>query len=97
MPNHVHVVMRLLPGQQLAAVLHSWKSFSAKEANRILGLHGSLWSREYYDHLIRSAEELERIISYVRDNPLKAGLIDWKWVWCGRDAPTTAGETPALR
>jgi hypothetical protein len=30
---------------------------------------------------------------YVSENPAKAGLRDWKWVWvCGRDARTTAGE-----
>ena len=30
MPNHVHVLVRLLPGQNLAAVVHSWKSYSAR-------------------------------------------------------------------
>ena len=96
MPNHVHVVLRLLPGQELAAVVHSWKSFTAKRANQILRRSGSLWGREYYDHLIRDGDELDRIIRYVKNNPIKAGLKDWVWVW-GQDAPTTAGETPALR
>jgi hypothetical protein len=35
MPNHGHVVARLFPGQILATAVHSWKSFSAKQANRI--------------------------------------------------------------
>jgi len=47
MPNHVHVVVRLFLGETLAAVVHSWKSFSAKQANRILGAHGAFWQREY--------------------------------------------------
>ena len=93
MPNHVHVVVRLLPGQELAKVIHSWKSFTAKRANAILGLHGTFWQREYYDHLIRNESEFERAVQYVVDNPIKANLKDWKWVWmCGRDAPTTAAE-----
>ena len=93
MPNHVHVVVRLFPGQTLASVVHSWKSFTAKRVNTILGLHGTLWQREYYDHLLRSESEFERAISYVSENPAKANLKDWKWVWvCGRDAPTTAAE-----
>jgi len=93
MPNHVHVVVRLLPGQELAEVIHSWKSFTAKRANAILGLQGSLWQREYYDHLIRNEGELERSIRYVAENPEKANLKDGKWVWvCGRDARTTAAE-----
>ncbi|MGB8011313.1 MAG: transposase, partial [Terriglobales bacterium] len=86
MPNHVHVVARFFPGQTLAAVVHSWKSFSSKHANRILGMHGVFWHREYYDHLIRSEEELEHSIRYVSENPVKAQLKDWRWVWVrGRD------------
>ena len=60
MPNHVHVVARLFPSDTLASVLHSWKSFSAKEAKRIVNLPGSFWQREYYDHLIRSEAEFDR-------------------------------------
>ena len=91
MPNHVHVLVRLLPGQNLAAVVHSWKSFSAKQANRILGARGTFWQREYYDHLIRSEEEFERAIRYVAENPAKANLKGWKWVSVrGRDARATA-------
>jgi len=93
MPNHVHVVARLFPETTLATVLHSWKSFSSKHANQILGAHGIFWQREYYDHLIRDEEEFERAIRYVAENPAKAKLKDWKWVWvCERDARTTAAE-----
>jgi REP element-mobilizing transposase RayT len=98
MPNHVHVVMKLFPDQQLGAIVHSWKSFSAKRANKILGSNGAFWDREYYDHLVRNPRELDRIVRYVANNPVKAGLLDWKWMEaCGQDARTTAGETPALQ
>ena len=83
MPNHVHVVVGLFPGETLATVVHSWKSFSAKQANRILGRHGAFWQREYYDHLIRGEEEFERAVRYVAENPAKADLKHWKWVWVG--------------
>jgi REP element-mobilizing transposase RayT len=91
MPNHVHVVVRLLPGHNLATVVHSWKSFSAKQANRMLGSKRAFWQREYYDHLIRGEEEFERAVRYVAENPSKANLKNWKWVWVrGRDARATA-------
>jgi REP element-mobilizing transposase RayT len=96
MPNHVHVVLRLFPGNSLAATLHSWKSFTAKKTKTFTGT-ANLWQREYYDHLLRSETEFERAVRYVLDNPMKAGLGDWPWVWMrGRDALATAGETPAL-
>lgn len=41
MPNHVHVVFSPLRGHALEAVVHSWKSFSALAANRLLGRSGA--------------------------------------------------------
>ncbi len=53
--------------------------------------------REYYDRLIRKEGEFDRAVQYVLNNPERAGLADWKWVWsAGVDARTTAGlETGA--
>jgi hypothetical protein len=94
MPNHVLVVCRLLPGQELSKVLHGWKSFTARKANEILGRGGAFWQREYYDRLIRDGDELGRAVRYVVNNPERAGLKGWKWVWCaGEDARATAGDT----
>ncbi len=90
-------VCRLLPGQELSKVLQGWKSFTARKANEILGRGGAFWQREYYDRLIRNGDELERAVSYVVNNPERAGLKGWKWVWsAGEDARATAGlETGA--
>jgi REP element-mobilizing transposase RayT len=90
MPNHVHVVARLFPGQTLATVVRSSKSFSAKQANRILGRHGVFWQREYHDHLIRSEEEFERQIRYGTENPAKANL---KRLEVGRQARRPPGRS----
>jgi REP element-mobilizing transposase RayT len=97
MPNHVHVILCLFPGRLLADVVRSWKSYTARTANRILGRVGTFWQREYYDRLIREDGEFDRAIEYVLSNPERAGLVGWKWVWCaGVDARTTAGlETGA--
>ena len=54
------------------------KSYSAREANKILGRRGSFWQAESYDHIVRDEDELERIIKYVIYNPVKAGLVD-RW------------------
>jgi len=79
MPNHVHVVFRPFVTWKLPAVIHSWKSFTAKRANVLLGRSGSFWQREYYDHLVRNRKEYLRVVRYVVDNPTKAGLKDWEW------------------
>ncbi len=92
MPNHVHVVVRLFPGQELAKVVKAWKNFSARTANQALGQKGQFWQREYYNRLIRNGDELDRAIRYVVENPAKAGLENWIWVWsAGWEARATAG------
>mgnify|MGYP001563148196 CR=1 FL=1 len=84
MPNHVHVVFRPFEGQVLSEILHSWKSFAAKKANQLLGRSGEFWQAEYYDHLIRDEEDFRHAVSYVLENPEKAGLKGWPWVGLGR-------------
>jgi putative DNA methylase len=74
MPNHVHSVLTPLDGYTPDAILHSWKSFTAHEANRLLGRRGAFWERESFDHLVRSIESLERFIRYTEQNPVVAGL-----------------------
>jgi REP element-mobilizing transposase RayT len=75
MPTHVHVVLTLLPGQKLADVVRTIKSFSAREANRILGQSGRFWQIEVFDRLIRSEGQFERTVAYIEWNPVKAKLV----------------------
>src|SRR5205085_992554 len=81
MPNHVHVVVEPLEGATLTKILHSWKSFTAHQANRILERSGSFWQTEYFDHLIRDEQDMERAIEYVWKNPDEAGMKNWPWRW----------------
>ena len=80
MPNHVHVVVKPRVGHELPDILHSWKSFTAHEANKILKRKGQFWEEEYYDHLIRDEGDFGRCVEYVLANPEKARLKEWKWL-----------------
>ena len=101
MPNHVHVVVRPLGDHELPDILHTWKSFTAKQANKILKRDGRFWQDEYYDHLVRDEEDFQHALQYVISNPEHAGLRDWPWVGLqktmqGQDAPDTHGrDAPA--
>ena len=102
MPNHVHVIVRPFEGHDLPGILHSWKSFTAKQANKLLGETGAFWQDEYYDHLIRDEKDFNHHLSYLLQNPEKAGLDAWPWVgsrsqeWQpqsrGQDARETQGR-----
>ena len=80
MPNHVHVVFALAPGETLDRVVHAWKSFTSKAANKLLGRTGAFWQDGYFDRSIRDDRELRNTIEYVLNNPVKAGLGDWAFV-----------------
>jgi REP element-mobilizing transposase RayT len=99
MPNHVHVLTEVLPGHPLAEIVHSWKSFTAKEANTILGRSGAFWQPEYFDRFIRDEQHLANAIRYIHDNPVKARLVGRAEEWPYSSASKTrsnASETLAL-
>lgn len=67
----------------LSAILHSLRSYTASEANKILNRTGKFWQREAFDHWVRDNDEFRRIIYYIEHNPVKAGLVkrseDWRF------------------
>jgi REP element-mobilizing transposase RayT len=51
----------------------------------LLGRKGAFWQHESYDHVVRDEKELTRILNYIVNNPVKAGLIsnwrDWPYTY----------------
>ena len=81
MPNHVHVLIETNASWPLAAILHSWKSYSAQKANRILKRTGPFWFREYHDRFIRNEKHYSEVVAYIENNPVKAGLVAYADEW----------------
>lgn len=92
--NHVH--MLLLPKIAPSRLLQSLKGATAREANRILGRTGeSFWQAESYDHWVRDEGEWNRIVIYIEDNPVKAGLVQHAedYPWSSASQRATSAET----
>ena len=53
MPNHVHALFVQNVEHPLEKLLRSWKTFTARRINDLLGRSGSLWQRDYFDRLVR--------------------------------------------
>lgn len=87
MPNHVHVMIHTHQGFSLGKIVGSWKSYSATQINAHLGRAGKVWAVDYHDRYIRDLEHYENAKSYVRKNPVKAGLCakpeDFPWSSAG--------------
>jgi REP element-mobilizing transposase RayT len=104
MPNHVHVLLETVPVStdgsptSLSSIVHSWKSYTAHEANRILRRSGDFWFREYYDRFIRDEKHFRSCKDYIEQNPVKAGLVSEKeaWRWSSAGKKPDAAETAAV-
>jgi putative transposase len=51
--------------------------------NRELRFSGNIWQKEFFDDVLRSSESYSQKWDYVRENPVRAGLVarveDWPW------------------
>ena len=81
MPSHLHV---LYVGGTVGmkTLMGNFKRWTGHRAARALGREERrFWQDEWFDHWSRSADETERIVAYIRQNPLRAGLVkrseDW--------------------
>jgi REP element-mobilizing transposase RayT len=72
-----------IPWHALPAILRALKGASAHDINRLNNSSGAVWNAESYDHWVRDAAEYARIVAYIDNNPVKAGLCekpeDFKW------------------
>ena len=58
--------------RSIGAMVAGFKSAATKRINTILGTPGApVWQRNYYEHVIRNEDALDRIRQYIRDNPSK--------------------------
>src|ERR1051325_1430629 len=74
MPNHVHAVLVLNPAWSLEKIILSWKGFTARKINPLLGRTGSFWQRDCFDRLARDARHLANCIHHTRRNPERGCL-----------------------
>jgi REP element-mobilizing transposase RayT len=97
MPNHVHALITPCVGHAMSSILQSWKSFTAKEAKKALGLEGKFWQPEYFDRAIRNQRHFAIAHEYIENNPVKAGLVNkpCEWPWSSASSPGSAGVPPA--
>lgn len=81
MPNHVHFLVTPFEGNSLSGILHTLKSYTAHEANKILGRGGQFWQREAFDRYIRNEKHFSNTVRYVEENPVRAGLCEHSSFW----------------
>ena len=84
MPDHLHL---LVQGLDTNSYFISCMTLARRRS--ALAFHRSfgecLWQDGWVDHIVRDADDERRVIGYIRDNPVKAGLStrpeDYKYSW----------------
>jgi putative transposase len=79
MTDHVHMLIQpWLKFEKefwsLTSIMHSIKSYSAKQVSLVMKHIGIVWQDERYDHIIRNDQDFQNTWEYIRQNPVKAGL-----------------------
>lgn len=84
MPDHVHALISIPDSSTLTEMWAGWKRFTARRAK-------IEWQRGFFEHRLRGDEGWEQKSDYIRQNPVRAGLVadaeEWPHVigWNGRD------------
>jgi REP element-mobilizing transposase RayT len=90
MPDHVHLLLKALRDENswpfpLVEIMQSLKGTTAHRINKLLHRSGPVWEEESFDHVLRSDESLKQKGEYIRQNPVRAGLVqkseDYRWLW----------------
>ena len=76
MPNHIHMIIQLGENQTLSGVMNSFKGFTGKKISELKNQGKPVWQKQYYEHCIRKDEDLNEIICYCYENPVRSGLVN---------------------
>jgi putative transposase len=74
MPNHFHLL--ITPAESLERSLQLIKGGFSFRAKRELKFEGKIWQSSYYDRRVRDSSEYEKIKRYIRQNPVRARLVE---------------------
>ena len=75
MPEHVHVLVGPSATCDVTTFVGQFKNLAQRAAWQH-GVDGSFWQRSYWDHFLRAEEQVEQAVEYVRNNPVRRGLVD---------------------
>ncbi len=91
MPNHIHLLLSPLKNHSLSELLKGIKGASARRINHLLGKTGTtFWMDESYDHIVRSEAQYQHFLTYITENPVKAGLSQNQY-WLYQSVKSSTG------
>jgi putative transposase len=74
MPNHFHLLFTPAPKEPLEKCVQYIKGGFSFRTKKELGFAGEVWTPGYNEHRVKDAEDYRAHVSYIHENPVKAGL-----------------------
>jgi len=96
MPTHIHLLIEPGEGTKLSQIMQWIKTRAAKRWNFIHGSKDHLWGNRYFARLVKDPEDFNRIMEYIDQNPVKAGLVENPADWKAAGAFYKAHNIPGL-
>jgi putative transposase len=86
MPDHLHFVASV-GDRNLVSMIDAFKSWTSKGV-RVFGITSPLWQPSFHDRGLRQTDDVDAVVTYLYDNPVRAGLIgdQTSWPWMGGSA-----------
>ena len=81
MPDHFHFLLVLMHGKALSPLMGSIAKFTASGINNLNGRRGRFWQEGFFDHRCRDNDDALDRLSYIEQNPVRAGLVDEATAW----------------
>ncbi len=79
MPDHLHAIMSFPePLSSMKQSISNWKRLTARQ-------HKIQWQEGFFEHRLRGRNAWDEKATYIRKNPIRAGLCkdteNWEWQW----------------
>ena len=89
LPDHLHMIITPAQAKAYPKIVRAIKyNFSTKvshDQGQSMARHkkgmNPVWQKRYYEHTIRNEKDYLRCIEYMRDNPVKHGLVEHPKAW----------------
>ncbi len=80
-PDHFHVLLCPELPTTPSDIMHSLKSYFTRTYHASLDNQTAVWQRRFWDHIIRSQEDLNRHVDYIHYNPVRHGYVAAPELW----------------
>jgi putative transposase len=91
MPDHVHLVLGASATCDIVTFVGQFKNLAQRAAWQ-QGVRGAFWQPSFWDHFLRHNEDVETVVTYVLNNPVRSGLVG-RW----QDYPSSGSLVFDLR